>query len=109
MRELIKITRELSWVEWKVILGTFLLIVAFVFRSVGGVFVDPNVAVRTLRMYGYSDIHMLESNWFMVWFRGGGFDDAARFRMAAKNPAGEKVEVCVFVGWPFKGATVRTK
>lgn len=74
-----------------------------------GVLVREDVAVRALEIQGYSDIKVTDSAWFAVGYRGCDEKDAARFTAVAKNPAGKQVQVYVCTGWPFKGATVRTK
>lgn len=73
-----------------------------------GTFVDADVATRSLEKQGYENIQILEKDWFLVGVRGCGQQDAAKFVVRATNPAKKTVEVNVCVGWPFKGATIRT-
>lgn len=73
-----------------------------------GIFVDSDRATRALKKQGYENVQILEKNWFVVGLRGCDEKDAAKFVARATNPAGKIVEVNVCVGWPFKGATVRT-
>ncbi len=82
------------------------LTVGSVFR---GAFVDESVAVSALETQGYSDIRIMERHWFLVGLRGCDGDDAAQFATEATNPAGKRVQLYVCAGWPFKGATIRTK
>jgi|SRR3989344_8153924 len=87
-------------------LGVFLY---FIFASVfGGLFIDQEVAIRALETQGFSDIRIVDRDWFAVSRKGGAFDDSVRFVAIATNPAGKRVEVYVFAGWPYKGATIRT-
>jgi len=74
-----------------------------------GVFVDSDEAVRALQTQGYSDIKITDKAIFFISLRGGSREDAAMFTAHAKNPVGKEVIVYVCVGWPFKGATIRTK
>lgn len=74
---------------------------------VRGMLVEPSVAVNALQNQGYSDVEVVDSSWILVNFQGCG-SDAAIFHCKAINPAGKKVDINVCVGWPFKGATVRS-
>ncbi len=73
-----------------------------------GALVSEESAVRALEVQGFSGIRVTEHAYFLLGLRGGDENDAARFTAEAKNPAGKDVTVYVFVGWPFKGATIRT-
>lgn len=84
------------------------LVFIFIFAIFRGGFVDPEEAVRALEIQGYSNVQIMDSKWLLVGFRGCETTDATRFDMSAKNPAGKPVNLFVCVGWPFKGATVRT-
>jgi hypothetical protein len=79
-----------------------------IFFSVSGSFIDSSEAVRALETQGYSDVNVTESHWFAVVFRGCSNSDSAMFEATAANPAGKTVNVFVCIGWPFKGATVRS-
>ncbi len=74
----------------------------------GGMFVDEDVAVKALETQGFSNVQVVEKDWVFVCFKGGDGYDNVKFTAIATNPAGKTVEVCVFAGWPFKAATVRT-
>lgn len=87
---------------WIVFLG---LIIATMFS---GAFISEGNAVRALETQGYTNIKIVDRAWFAISVRGGDKYDAARFEAIATNPIGKTVRVYVFVGWPFKGATIRT-
>ena len=82
-----------------------LLVVALSFR--GGC-VGESSAIRALETQGYSNIRIVDKAIFAMGCRGGDQSDAARFTAIATNSLGKEVKIYVFVGWPFKGATVRT-
>jgi len=86
------------------IVVTSVFIFAGVFR---GVFVSETKAVNALTTAGYSDVVIVDKAWFCIGLRGGENSDAVRFKAKALNPAGKPAEVYVFIGWPFKGATIR--
>ena len=77
------------------------------FLATRGSCVSPGQAHRALDAAGYDDIKIVEHQWFAVGIRGCG-SDAAKFVAKANNPRGKPVTVSVCVGWPFKGATIRT-
>ena len=60
-------------------------------------------------MPGYSNITITHRAVFFVHLRGGGNTDVVRFTAVCKNPVGKEVETYVFVGWPFKYSTIRSK
>lgn len=74
----------------------------------GGLFVSEQAAVKALEDQGFNNVQVVDHAWFAIGFRGGGRGDAARFTAKAVNPAGKEVTIYVFVGWPFKGSTVRS-
>lgn len=96
---------------------SFLVLLVVVAISIGalfvfvmpGVFIDEDVAIRTLETQGFSDVRITGKRIFFVGIGGCGKGDDARFSAVATNPIGKEVEVFVCAGWPFKGATVRTK
>ena len=69
---------------------------------------SPN-AIRAVESQGYSDVRILSSHIFFVSWRGWSGSDAAAYKMAAKNPLGKQITLIACVGWPFKGATIRTE
>ncbi|NQV88601.1 MAG: hypothetical protein HQ402_03570 [Parcubacteria group bacterium] len=92
-------------------LSIFLIVLGFIFvlflGFARGVFVNENSAVKALETASYSQVEIVDRAIFFIGLRGGEDTDAARFKAKAINPAGKEVEVYIFVGWPFKGATVR--
>ncbi|MBX4198269.1 hypothetical protein KW782_02940 [Candidatus Parcubacteria bacterium] len=90
-------------------IGVVLIVCLVIFLAIArGIFASPDTARRALETQGFSDIEITDHAWFMISLRGGDKNDAARFKAKATNPAGKRVEVYVFTGWPFKGGTIRT-
>lgn len=87
------------------IIVAFLLVLASLF---GGLIIDEQVAINCAEIQGFTEIEVIEKAWFVIFLRGGGQTDSARFKMKAINSTGKKVEFYVFAGWPFKSATIRT-
>ena len=96
--------------EVAVIFGFVLAIVAVLTLATGGtgLLVPESKAVRALETQGFSEVKITDRSWFLIGVRGGDKSDCVRFTATAKNPAGKTVQVYVFSGWPFKGATIRT-
>ena len=90
------------------ILSIFILVIVLIPIVCRGSCVQESTAVRALEIQGFSDVEIVEHDWFLIGFRGGSGGDAARFKAQATNPIGKKVNIYVFLGWPFKGATVRS-
>ena len=87
-----------------------LLSLLFIFGvNCRGIFVDRAVARRALETQGYSDVQILRRHEAFMGCQGCSGHDAARFDAHARNPAGKRVSLYVCVGWPFKGATVRSE
>ena len=84
------------------------IVVAIVLSIFRGLFVDQLIAVRALEKQGYENIQISEKDWFIVGLRGCDGKDAAKFVARATNSLKKEVELNVCVGWPFKGATIRT-
>jgi hypothetical protein len=87
---------------------TVLVLIVCFFVFARGSLVSEEEAVRALETHGFSEIVVKEHAYFFINFRGGGREDVARFECEATNPAGTRVTVYVFAGWPFKGATIRS-
>ncbi len=85
-----------------------LVLLAAFFGIFSGTFVNENVAKKTLETQGFSDIKIVDKDIFFVGLKGGAQDDVVKFTAMAKNPIGRTVQVFVFSGWPFKGATIRS-
>lgn len=75
----------------------------------GGIFVGNDIAEETMKNNGFSDIKIIEKQWFFVGFRGCAGGDNAKFIVKAINSRNQPVELYVCAGWPFKGATIRSK
>jgi hypothetical protein len=89
------------------------LIVCAILHSAGwvhfsGYLISKEKAVTALTTQGFSDVRVIKRNCSFIKMRGGSSDDDVRFTVEAVNPAGKKVTIYVFAGWPFKSATVRT-
>ena len=97
-------------IESIVIIALFLLIVGSImfFGLCRGILVDESVATKALEKQGYTEIEIINHDWFLIGFRGCDKNDAAKITAIAKNPIGQEVEVFVCCGWPFKGATIRS-
>ncbi|HCC23440.1 TPA: hypothetical protein DF272_04685 [Candidatus Falkowbacteria bacterium] len=89
-----------------VIILVILLTVGIMSR---GSCVSREEARQALETQGYSEVEILDHVWFFIGWRGCESSDAAKFTAKAQNPAGKKVEIFVCMGWPFKGATIRSK
>lgn len=85
-----------------------MFLVVVVIALCRGMLVDESKAVRHLQTLGFSNIEITDKSWLFVPFLGCSEKDAAKFTANATNPAGGNVQVEVCVGWPFKGATLRT-
>lgn len=85
---------------------TIIVILFFVFFR--GFFVNSDIAARALEKQGYEDVQIMEKAWLLIGLRGCDGKDAAKFVAKVTNPAKKSAEVYVCVGWPFKGATIRT-
>jgi len=84
---------------------TAIILIFYLFR---GIFVDESLAVQALENQGFTHVEIVERNWFLVGLRGCDSKDAAIFVADATNPIGKKVQLDVCVGWPLKGATLRS-
>ncbi|MDP3778616.1 MAG: hypothetical protein Q8R30_01030 [bacterium] len=96
--------KEFPW--WKAVM-TVLTIGAIVVALFSGLFIGEQIAIRALENQGFANVRIVDKQWFLVGMRGCG-RDAAKFTARAVNPAQREVDIFVCVGWPFKGATVRS-
>lgn len=86
------------------------LMVVVVFLSMQrGSCADEEQAIRAAENFGFSEVEVLDKSIWFIGFKGCSSSDAALFEVRARNPAGKEVEVGVCVGWPFKGATMRSQ
>lgn len=87
---------------------TVFFILLVVFSECRGVFItNDDVAVRALENQGFTNIRVVDGEWFFVGLRGCG-SDAKKITARAVNLLQKEVNIFVCVGWPFKGATVRS-
>ena len=93
-----------NFTNW-VFLICFLAMVLGAFR---GYLTTESEATKALHTQGFTDCELTDTAYVFVAWRGCG-SDAARYDFRATNPIGKRVNVSVCVGWPFKGATVRTE
>ncbi len=91
------------------ILILLVVVAIVVVVSLPGLLIDQSTAVKALETQGFSNVEITGRQWIAVSLFGCSSDDAAKFDVVAINPVGKQVEVYVCAGWPFKGATVRTK
>jgi len=91
---------------YKIILIIWLLLLVFaIFPK--GIFVPEARATKILEEQGYSSINITRKDIWFIPLKGGDQMDVVRFTASALNPVNKPVTVYVFVGWPFKGTTVR--
>lgn len=86
-------------------------VLAFIFTLLitsRGLFVSNDIAINALEDQGYTNVEITNKHWFMFGLIGCADSDAAKFDVIATNPSGNKVELYVCSGWPFKGSTIRS-
>lgn len=90
----------------KIIIGVviFLLIFGSEFY---GVFVNQSEAVNALETQGFKDVQITDKDIIFLSWRGCSETDAAKFEATATNSNGQRVNLFVCSGWPFKGSTIR--
>jgi len=86
-----------------------IMLVALVALSGCGFMVDEDQAVRAATNLGFTEVKVESRAVAFLEWRGCSKSDDAGFTVSGKNPQGQRVTLLVCVGWPFKGATVRTK
>lgn len=99
-------------------MGDFITTVVIVIAIIGtvvffgiarGILVNESVAIKALETQGFGDVEITKRAWFAVDYRGCSSSDVVKFEAIAINPIGKRVNVFVCAGWPFKGATIRSK
>lgn len=73
-----------------------------------GFLADEDQAVRAATNLGFTEVKVESRKVLFLKWRGCSQGDDAGFMVSGKNPQGKTVKVLVCVGWPFKGATVRS-
>jgi len=91
------------------LLTTAAIILTIAMGLFRGTLADKHLAVHALEDQGFENIEITDKAWFFVGLRGCDGHDAARFTAQATNVRGKTVETYVCTGWPFKGATIRSK
>lgn len=74
----------------------------------GALVSDERVSVAAEKQ-GYKNVQVVSKHIFFVSWRGCGKDDDAAFNATGVNATGNRVDLIICAGWPFKGVTVRTK
>ena len=89
----------------------YILVLASVVLIFGarGSCASEDQAIRAVTNLGFTEVEVLDKDIWFIGLRGCDGHDAALFTVRGKNPAGKVVTVGVCVGWPFKGATVRSE
>lgn len=93
----------------EVVLLAILVVLIMLSPAMCGAQVDEDVAVKTLETYGFTDVKVISKDVYFIGCKGGDGNDNVKFTATATNPAGDRVEVEVFAGWPWKDATVRVR
>lgn len=73
-----------------------------------GFLADEDQAVRAITNLGFTEVKVESRKVLFLGWRGCSKSDDAGFMVRGKNPQGKTVKVLVCVGWPFKGATIRS-
>ena len=94
--------------EFAIIVYLIVTVVGLVLYGGRGACVESEQAIRAMENMGFSDVKVIDKSIWFVGFRGCSSHDGAMFMARGINPADKEVEVSVCVGWPFKGATVRS-
>ena len=94
--------------EFLAVFYLVIILLAFVLYGGRGSCADSKQAIRAMENIGFSEVKVIDKSVWFVGFRGCSSHDGAMFTARGINPAGKEVEVSVCVGWPFKGATVRS-
>ena len=90
----------------------FLLVAGFFtlylgWQPIAGHFVGNDIAVKALEIEGFTNVKIVSKDYWWVNFKGGDTEDDVMFTAQATNAIGKQVIVHVYVGWPWKGATIR--
>lgn len=74
-----------------------------------GFLADEDQAIRAATNLGFTEVRVESRAVLFLAVRGCSGTDDAGFTVTGRNPQGNRVTLLVCVGWPFKGATVRTR
>lgn len=90
-------------------IGLIMLVLFMVVGVTGcGVLVSEDSVAGSVEKQGYRNVQIISKHIFFVEWRGCGKGDAVAFKATAINPIGQRVDLTVCSGWPFKGVTIRT-
>jgi hypothetical protein len=88
--------------------GLLFLVVLFAVIFGSGFMVSADGAINAAQSDGFSQVKIVAEHRVLASITAGcDSSDAAGFEMTAVNAAGQKVNLTVCGGWPFKGFTVR--
>jgi len=88
---------------------TWIALVLLVLGFFRGFLITEETAIKAFEVRGFSEVQIKDKDVFLLGLRGGEFTDAAIFEASAVNPVGKKVEVYICIGWPLKGAVLRSR
>ena len=84
-------------------------IVFMILFGMRGCMVSATKAISAMEEQGFSEVEILDHSYLFVGLQGCDSKDSAAFDVRAKNTNGKTVNMVVCSGWPFKGATIRSK
>jgi hypothetical protein len=73
-----------------------------------GCLVEEEQAIQAMTNFGFTDVKVESRFIFFVQWQGCSKSDAVGFHVNGMNAQGKRIKMIVCVGWPFKGATVRS-
>ncbi len=97
-----------GWGLIGLVLGTLFIIAVIAFSCLRGFAVEPQTAIEAAETIGFTDVTVTDENYMCMAWQGCDRNDAVGFEMTATNAQGERVDIMVCCGWPFKGCTIRT-
>lgn len=74
-----------------------------------GAMVSDKDALKAVEDQGFADPKIIDKDITFIDWRGCSKEDDAAYEVEATNAQGKRVTLTVCVGWPFKGATIRSK
>jgi len=74
-----------------------------------GACIDDGDVKGAVSKQGYKDVVIKDKHIVAVSWRGCSDSDEAAYKVTATNANGQRVDLIVCAGWPFKGVTIRTK
>ena len=100
--------RERNYLIIQLAIGVFalLFLVASLFR---GLMVDPKESLRVADTFGFRNVAIVSTQWFLPLFAGCDAGDALAVNLAVTDQQGRTAAVLACSGWPWKGWTMRVK